>query len=182
MPVLMVVITVVIVAGAGFLAWNQARTLQLRRRFGPEYDRAVDRLGGRREAERELHARTQHHQELGIRPLDERVRARYLEEWARIQALFVDDPGPAVDQAGQLVITVMGERGYPAGDFEVRLAVLSVEHARALDHYRNGHEISVRDEASTEDLRQAMVHYRAVVGDLLSAEVPALSGRPRGDE
>jgi hypothetical protein len=109
MPVLMVVLTAVIVAGAGFLAWNQARTLQL-------------------------------------------------------------------------VITVMGRRGYPAGDFEVRLAVLSVEHARALDHYRNGHEISVRAQASTEDLRQAMVHYRAVVGDLLSAEVPALSGRPRGDE
>jgi hypothetical protein len=177
--VVIAVAVVAVVAGAGFLAWNQARTHRLRRQFGPEYDRAVDQHGGRREAERDLHARERHHQDLAIRPLDPQSRTRYLDQWTHIQAEFVDSPEVSVDLADKLVIAVMGERGYPTENYEARVAELSVEHAQTLGHYRSGHEISIQSEASTEDLRQAMVHYRTLVEDLLSApwdeRVPAPS-------
>jgi hypothetical protein len=172
--VLMVVIAVVVVvliAGAGFFAWSQARTQRLRRQFGPEYDRAIESHQNRREAERELKEREQRHHELDIRPLEPRARELYHEQWTHIQEQFVDAPEAAVEQADRLVITVMSERGYPMRDFDVRVAYLSVEHGRMLDHYRRGHEISGKaglKEASTEELRQGMVHYRALFEDLLS--------------
>jgi hypothetical protein len=169
MVVIAVVAVVAVVAGAGFLAWNLARTQRLRRQFGPEYDRAVDQHGGRREAERDLHARERHHHDLAIRPLDPGSRTRYLDQWTHIQAEFVDSPEVSVDLADKLVIAVMGERGYPTDDYEARVTELSVEHAQTLGHYRSGHEISTSGEASTEDLRQAMVHYRTLIEDLLSA-------------
>jgi hypothetical protein len=170
--VVIVVVVVALVAGAGFLIWSRARTQRLRRQFGPEYDRAIDSHPNRREAERELHEREQRHQELDIRPLEPRARELYLEQWTHVQEHFVDAPEGAVEQGDRLVITVMGERGYPVQDFDERVAQLSVEHGRMLDHYRRGHEISDkagRKEASTEELRQAMVHYRALFEDLLSS-------------
>src|SRR5258707_949552 len=122
--VLMVVIAVVVVAliaGAGFLAWSQARTRRLRRQFGPEYDRAVESHPNRREAERALLEREQRHQELDIRPLGPRARELYNEQWTHIQEQFVDAPESAVEQADRLVIMVMSERGYPMQDFDVRV-------------------------------------------------------------
>ncbi|NVI86917.1 hypothetical protein [Actinomadura sp. BRA 177] len=170
-----VVIAIVIVAAlcaAGYLAWTRSRTARLRRRFGPEYDRTVESAGGRAAAERELRSREQRHEELELRELDPRKREQYHEQWVRVQERFVDTPGAAVEQADGLVTVVMGERGYPTHGFEEKVAHLSVEHGRTMDHYRSAHTISGRaasKEASTEDLRQAMVHYRALFEELLSA-------------
>jgi len=175
--VIMVVIAVVIVAalaGVGYLAWTQVRSQRLRRRFGPEYDHAVERHGGRAAAEKELRSREQRHQELEIRDLEPEQRELYREQWVHVQEQFVDTPEGALEQADRLVTVVMGERGYPTGEFEERASHLSVEHGRTLDHYRRGHDISARaahKEASTEDLRQAMVHYRALFEDLLAVPV-----------
>jgi hypothetical protein len=171
--VLVVVIAVIVVAamGAGSLLWSRVRTERLRRRFGPEYDRVLARHGGRRAAERDLRARERRHHELDIRPLDDADRERYREQWVRVQEQFVDSPEAAIAQADRLVVKVMGDRGYPTEGFDERVAHLSVEHGRTIDYYRRGHEISSRAEqrqASTEDMRQAMVHYRALFEDLLT--------------
>ncbi|WP_206664133.1 hypothetical protein [Thermomonospora catenispora] len=178
---LMVVIAVAVVAvlaAAGFLLWSGLRTRRLRRRFGPEYDRAVERYGGRGAAERELLTRQRRHRRLDLRPLDPRRRERHREQWTRIQEHFVDAPEEAVGRADRLVTEVMGERGYPTEDVEERIAHLSVEHGRVLDQYRRGREIGRRaaeGTASTEELRQAMVHYRALLEELLA--VPEEEGR-----
>ncbi|MEO3824064.1 hypothetical protein [Actinomadura sp. B10D3] len=158
-------------AAAVYLAVTRSRTARLRRRFGPEYDRAVEREGGRAAAERELRSREQRHEELELRDLDPRRREQYREQWVRVQERFVDTPEAAVEQAGGLVTVVMGERGYPTHGFEEKVAHLSVEHGRTMDHYRHAHAISARaasKQASTEDLRQAMVHYRALFEELLT--------------
>ncbi|QXJ26189.1 hypothetical protein AGRA3207_007808 [Actinomadura graeca] len=172
--VLLVVIAVVVIAAlvaAAFLARNAARTRRLRRRFGPEYDRALEAHGGRAAAERELESREERHQDLDLHELAPQERERYREQWIRVQERFVDAPEAAVEQADELVTIVMGERGYPTRGFEEKVAHLSVEHGRTLEHYRLGRDISVRakaKQASTEELRQAMVHYRALFEDLLS--------------
>ena len=182
--VLMVVLAVVVIAvlaGVGYALWAGARSRGLRRRFGPEYDRAVERHGSRRAAERELASREQRHEELELHELEPRRREEYRREWIHVQERFVDAPVPAVAQADRLVTTVMGERGYPTGGFDDRVEHLSVEHGRTLDHYRRGHDISVRaarQEASTEDLRQAMVHYRVLFEELLAEPVGHGSGGP----
>lgn len=169
-----VVIAVVVVAAlvaAVYLARSRARTQRLRRRFGPEYDRTVRDEGGRTAAERELRSREERHDELELHDLDPRRREEYREQWGRVQERFVDTPEAAVEQADGLVTVVMGERGYPTHGFEDKVAHLSVEHGRTMDHYRGAHAISGRaanGEASTEDLRQAMRHYRALFDELLS--------------
>ncbi|MEV5570161.1 hypothetical protein AB0L06_08925 [Spirillospora sp. NPDC052269] len=168
--VVVAVVIVVAVAAAAPPAVRRARTRRLRRRFGPEYDRAVERQGGRAAAERELIDRERRHGELSLRELDPRQRELYRGQWTVVQERFVDAPEAALDQADQLVTVVMDQRGYPAHDFEDRAAHLSVEHSRALDHYRRGREIrlrATREKTSTEDLRQAMVHYRALFEELV---------------
>lgn len=183
---LMVVIAVVVIAAiaaAGFLLWARDRSQRLRRRFGPEYDHALERHGNRRAAEEELLARAHRRQELDIRPLAPRAREIYRQEWTRVQERFVDSPGAAVEQADRLVTTVMSERGYPTKDFEERVATLSVDHARAMGHYRAAHDISDRagrQDASTEDLRQAMMHYRALFEDLLAVPEGEPAAPPAG--
>ncbi|MFD0689418.1 hypothetical protein [Actinomadura fibrosa] len=170
MVVVAVVIVAAVVAAVAYLAWNRARTQRLKRRFGPEYDRAVESHGGRAAAERELISREQRHQELELRDLDPGQREQYREQWVRVQERFVDAPESAVEEADRLVTVVMGERGYPTHGFEEKVAHLSVEHGRTLNHYRDAHDISARaksKQASTEELRQAMVHYRALFEDLL---------------
>ncbi|XRQ14693.1 hypothetical protein ACN3XK_28625 [Actinomadura welshii] len=165
------VAVVAVVVAAVFMARTRARTQRLRRRFGPEYDRAVQDAGSRSAAERELLSREQRHEELELRDLDPRRREEYREQWVRVQERFVDTPEAAVEQADGLVTVVMGERGYPTHGFEDKVAHLSVEHGRTMDHYRSAHAISGRaanGEASTEDLRQAMQHYRALFEELLS--------------
>ncbi|NUP24649.1 MAG: hypothetical protein HOZ81_53080 [Streptomyces sp.] len=168
--VAVVVVAVVALAAVGYVVLQQQRRSRLRERFGPEYERTVAESDNRREAERELIAREQRHSELDIRPLPEESRDTYANRWTEVQERFVDAPGFAVTEADQLVTSVMAERGYPTDDFEQRLSDLSVGHAATLDHYRKAHEISgraARKEASTEELRQAMVHYRALFEELL---------------
>lgn len=169
--VTIVVVVVVVVVAA--LVWSVLRRRRLQRRFGPEYERLVEEQPNRSAAEHELRAREQRHAELDLRPLDAQDRRRYLQEWSAVQAAFVENPGRAVDDADSLVTRVLADRGYPTGSFEDRLDTLSVEHAQTLDRYRQAHEITLahrRGEASTEQLRRAVVHYRALAGDLLDAQ------------
>lgn len=182
--VLTVIVVIVVVAGIGFAAWAQVRRHRLRERFGPEYDRTVERNKNTREAERELVAREQRHAKLNIRPLTPEARERYRGEWGTVQERFVDVPAQAVTEADRLVLVVMDERGYPTEGYEQQVDDLSVEHGTTVERYRAAHEISGRaetDEASTEDLRQAMVHYRALFQELLAdGESEAVGARDAG--
>jgi hypothetical protein len=174
-----VVILALVVVGIVLLL-RQRRHRHLRDTFGPEYNRAVEDAGSRRAAEQELAARERRHDELQLNELGPDVRARYSERWAVVQERFVDSPEEAVGEADELVTVVMSERGYPTDDYRQRLNDLSVEHARTLDHYRSAHTINERrrsHEATTEDLRQAMVHYRALFEDLLGAAPATGDGR-----
>ncbi|MFA1550389.1 hypothetical protein [Actinomadura chokoriensis] len=178
--VVIAVAVIAVLVAAGYLAQSRARTQRLRRRFGPEYDRAVRSEGGRAAAERELRSRERRHEELELRDLDPRKREQYQEQWVRVQERFVDSPEAAVEEADRLVTVVMGERGYPTDKFEDKVAHLSVEHGRTMDHYRRAHTISGKTasgQASTEDLRQAMVHYRALFEELLAAPGGERTGR-----
>jgi Tfp pilus assembly protein PilX len=164
---IIVVILVVVALLAGLSAVNRRR--RLRDRFGPEYDRAVSEHG-RREAEAELAERERRVRHLDIKPLSPTARAQYASEWAAVQEQFVDAPQSAVTGAQTLVTAVMKDRGYPTEAFDQIVADLSVEHAATLDHFRAAHDISQRataGTASTEELRQAMIHYRALFTELL---------------
>ncbi|OQR63125.1 hypothetical protein B6E66_15945 [Streptomyces maremycinicus] len=147
------------------------RRRKLRERFGPEYTRTVEDADSRMAGERELRAREKRHDSLDIKPLDSGVRDRYTKDWTHVQDEFVDRPEGAVHDADRLVTSLMHERGYPTQDFEQRLKDLSVEHGRTLEHYRAAHDVdalSTRHEATTEQLRGAMVHYRALFDELLA--------------
>jgi len=157
----------------GIVAWfslRKRRTARLRAQFGGEYDRAVKEDGGRRHAEAGLKERTARVESLNIRPLAPGDRARFVESWSRVQARFVDGPGGAVTEADQLLRDVMSTRGYPVSDFEQRAADISVDHPLVMENYRTAHAIAVRQtqgRANTEDLRQAMIHYRTLFGELV---------------
>jgi len=164
------IIVLIVIAALGYGIWFVTRRRALQNRFGPEYDRAVADGDSRLAAERELRERERRHAELELKELDPAARARYAGKWEEIQARFLDDPAGAVRDADALVTELVAERGYPTGDSEQHLANLSVEHARTLGHYRDAHEISKVNErglASTEQLRQALMHYRALFADLL---------------
>lgn len=165
-----IVIAVVVIAAVAWFAWRQRHTAELRARYGPEYSRAVDELGSRRRAEAELDARTERVEHLDIRPLAAAQRDDFRERWRAVQSRFVDDPKGAVSDADRLVESVMAARGYPLADFDRRAADLSVHHPRVVENYRAARDIALRHrrgEASTEDLRQAMVYYRELFRDLL---------------
>jgi hypothetical protein len=184
-PLLVVIVIVIIavVAAGAYVAWKQSQRRGLQERFGPEYDRAVESHESRREAEQELLARQKRHEELDIRPLDLETRERHRVQWRLVQERFVDAPGTAVVEADQLLNLVMGERGYPTEGYEQQAADLSVEHAATIDRYRTAHDISERagnDQASTEDLRQAMVHYRALFSELIGLDEETVSGTDEG--
>lgn len=171
--VVVIVIVVLVVAALVAVAVVAARRRSLRQRFGPEYDRVVAERDSRSAAERELRDRERRHAELELTPLDPESRARYAAAWEELQVRFVDSPAETVGDADELVSRLIAERGYPTGDFSDQIAHLSVEHARTLTHYRDAHEIRLRTErgeASTEELRQAVVHYRALFADLLGEE------------
>jgi hypothetical protein len=163
-----IVAVVLVVACAAML--RQRRTARLREGFGPEYDRALEEHGDQRTAEEDLRRRRERRRGLDIRPLAPETRERCAERWTATQRRFVDAPASAVADADGLVAEVMRERGYPVDDFEQRAADVSVDHPETVDHYRRAHAISVdsaRGMASTEDLRKAMVHFRALFDDLL---------------
>lgn len=164
--VVLVVVLLAVLFAAGWFLGGQARSRRLRNRFGPEYDRHLENAENRRVAERELAEREKRHAKLSLRPLSDTARVRYTEQWTRVQEHFVDAPVEAVAAAEDLVHTVMRERGYPMDGFEQQAADLSVEHADVVDGYRAAHEIRGR-QANTEELRAALVHYRAVFRELV---------------
>jgi hypothetical protein len=161
-----------------------ARRRRLQQRFGPEYDRAVTEQESRLRAEAELTERQRRVRKLNIRPLSEAARTRYMAQWQEIQEQFVDEPEAAVTDAYSLVTTVMRERGYPATDDEQAMADLSVDHAATVGHFRAAQEITrnvAHGSTDTEDLRQALIHYRELFADLLGDDAAALGFRtPRG--
>jgi hypothetical protein len=170
--VAIIVVIVIIIAVAAVTA-NLSRRRRLRERFGPEYDRTVADQQSQRKAESELASRERRVRNLDIRPLAPAARTEYTTRWAGIQERFVDEPAEAVGQAQQLVTAVLRDRGYPTEGYDQILADLSVEHARTLEHYRAAHSISestANGRGSTEDLRQAMIHYRAMFDDLLAGD------------
>ena len=167
------VIVAIVVLGVVFSALRTRRSRSLQDQFGREYDRTVDKAGGRREAERELAERQKRHDELELRPLSQDARDRYLQQWQVTQGRFVDDPTGAVSEADDLVQRVMRDRGYPVDDFEQRAADISVEHPELVEKYRTANGIaraSERGEASTEDLRHSVRHYRALFVELLDVD------------
>lgn len=168
-----IVIVAAAVAVVAIVGWSLAtsrRRTQLRDRFGPEYERLMAERGDQRETESELLDRQKRREEMDIRPLDPATRDRYAIAWREIQARFVDDPRVAVKQASGLVTDVMQERGYPTEDFDQRSADISVDYPLVVENYRAAQAITLRSEegqAGTEDLRQAMVHYRSLFSGLL---------------
>jgi len=165
------VVGLIIAAIAAWISLLKRRTERLRTQFGgSEYDRAVKEDGSRRLAEAGLNERTARVESLNIRPLAQGDRSRFLESWRRVEARFVDGPGGAVTEADQLLGDVMSTRGYPVSDFEQRAADISVDHPLVLENYRTAHDIALRQrkgQANTEDLRQAMIHYRTLFEELV---------------
>jgi hypothetical protein len=165
------VVALLAIALVVMLALHRRRTQRLRAQFGPEYDRTLAEFGNKRfKAEARLAERSERVRNLSIRPLTAAEHDRYAEEWTRVQAHFVDTPAGAVSEADQLLGDVMATCGYPIGDFEQRAADISVDHPFVAQNYRAAHSISLRQvsgQASTEELRRAMIHYRALFEELL---------------
>jgi hypothetical protein len=172
-----VLIIAAIVVGAVLYRQQQAqRRRHLREQFGPEYDRLVAATGSSRAAERELDARTQRAAAFHIRTLSPEERAGFTTRWQQVQAEFVDNPKASLAHADELLGEVMSTRGYPVQDFEQRAADLSVDHPVVVQHYHAAHGIALRhkkDQATTEDLRRAMIHYRTLFEELVSNAAPA---------
>jgi hypothetical protein len=168
---ILIVIAAVVAVAVIAMAARQRRTTALRQRFGPEYDRAMEAGEGRRPAEAELRDREKQRARLDIRPLPEDMRVRFAEEWRDVQERFVDQPSEAVVAADRLVYSVMETRGYPMGDFDAQADLVSVDHPEVVENYRVAHGIRERahQQASTEDLREAMLRYRSLFDELLKA-------------
>jgi len=177
-PKLIVLAAVVIVIIAG-LAWlymrkRRSTTADLRQKFGPEYDRAVQVHGAGRKAESKLEDREKRVDKLNIRDLDSMEHERFSKRWEAVQFRFVDSPKGAVAEADDLVSSVMKARGYPVSDFDQRAADISVDHPRVVENYRSAHAIALRvgkDQATTEELRAAMIHYRSLFEELVQLPV-----------
>ena len=164
------VLVVLIVAFGVWIFVKRKRRKRLQGQFGPEYPRAVQKYGSVTRAESALEAREARVRHLDIRPLHPRDADRFAAAWRATQARFVDDPQAAIAEADRLVRDLMEARGYPVGDFEERVEDISVDHAGVVEHYRIAHAIALgseRGETTTEDLRQAVRHYRALFEDLL---------------
>jgi hypothetical protein len=173
--IVMAIVVFAVIAVACIAIWfsiRKRRTQKLRTQFGSaEYTRAVNEGGSQRKAEAALDRRAERVEALHIRPLAPGDRARFVDSWARVQARFVDSPGGAVTDADQLLGDVMSTRGYPMSNFEQRAADISVDHPLVLDNYRAAHQAALRQtrgQASTEDLRQAMIHYRTLFEELVA--------------
>jgi hypothetical protein len=169
-------VVIVLIAALIILTIRKRNSERLKSRFGQEYSRAVEASGNQKEAEAELRDRQKRVEGYDIKPLEAADQARYVEAWRAVQSQFVDDPNQAVTEADKLLAEVMTARGYLVGDFEQRSADLSVDHSAVVTNYRTGHDIAVRHakgEASTEDLRQAMVAYRSLFDELVGQSEPA---------
>lgn len=179
---LIVIAAVIVLAAVGLAMLKRRKSQHLRSAFGPEYDRAVEELSNKRQAEAELAERERRHRELDIHPLTPESRERYVARWQQLTADFVDSPATAVSQADALVTDVMRERGYPMDDFDQRAADVSVDYPDVVGRYREANRISqlsARGSASTEDLRQAVQHYRELFNELTR---PAADEPTRGEQ
>jgi len=173
--IVIVVVAIAVVIGMAYFVRNQ-RSQRLKSRFGPEYSRAVQETGSQTKAEAKLEKLQKRVERFKINPLSPADRAECTATWQKVQARFVDDPRGALTEADQLIQRIMTTRGYPISDFEQRAADISVDHPAVVEHYRAGHEISLRHaqgRVSTEDMRQAMIHYRTLFADL--ADTPDLT-------
>jgi hypothetical protein len=174
-----IIIAIVVVVAIAAVTAQELRRARLRRQFGPEYTRLAKQLGSNRKAEAELTARQRRASKLDIRPLSAAQQTRYTSDWTAVQEQFVDTPAEAVRAASRLVETVLRERGYPSQDHDEIIAVLSVHHSRKLGDYRHGREIRTRsDSASTEELREAILSYRALFKDLVGPGKSDTGQRP----
>jgi hypothetical protein len=170
-----IVLAAVLIVITAVLVWLYVRnrrrtTASLRQKFGSEYDRAVLAHGSERKAESKLEDREKRVEKLKIRDLGPTEHERYSKQWEAVQSRFVDSPKGAVAEADDLVSSVMKTRGYPITDFDQRAADVSVDHPRVVENYRSAHEIALRlgkDQATTEDLRTAMIHYRSLFEELV---------------
>lgn len=170
------VVLLIVVAVALYVRKRRNTSVGLKNRFGPEYDRAVKQHGSERKAEAKLTDRETRVDMLKIRELDLTERERYLAQWQAVQSRFVDYPRGAVTEADELVSSLMQTRGYPVADFDQRVADISVDHPRVVENYRSAHNIALRlgrGEASTEELRTAMIHYRSLFDELVQVQTPA---------
>jgi hypothetical protein len=170
-----VVILVIVVAVALYVRKRKKTTAGLRDRFGPEYQRAVQTHGTERRAEAKLVDREKRVEKFKLRDLDPTERERFSGQWNSVQSRFVDYPKGAVTEADELVSSLMQARGYPVTTFDQAAADISVDHPRVVDNYRSAHEIALRlrkGEASTEDLRTAMIHYRSLFEELVQLQTP----------
>ncbi|HEX7705259.1 MAG TPA: hypothetical protein VF701_02275 [Thermoanaerobaculia bacterium] len=163
--VALIVVVALIARGA-----RNSKSEQLRERFGNEYDHAVQNAGSRAKAERELEQRADEVSRYDIRPLSAKERERFQADWSRVEQHFIERPTTAVVEADETVAEIMRTRGYPMGDFEKHAAHLSVTNPTVVEHYRSGHKVmsGAPGSASTEDLRQSMLHYRALFDELIS--------------
>ena len=169
-----IVVLGAVVVGAWFF-YQKKQSNKLQERFGPEYDRTVNELGSRTKGETELKAREKRVERLDILPVAGPEAARFTEAWRALQSRFVDNPKGVVVEAEQLVRELMEKRGYPMGDFERRAGDISVDHPDVVANYRSAQSIAVRDQqgtADTEELRKAVVHYRALFDELLEVREP----------
>jgi len=167
-----VVILIIAVFALLYMRKRRSTTADLRRKFGPEYERAVKEHGSERKAEARLVDREKRVEKLIIRDLEPLERERFSKQWVSVQSRFVDSPKGAVAEADDLVSSLMTTRGYPVSDFDQRAADISVDHPRVVENYRSAHEIALRvgkDAATTEDLRTAMIHYRSLFEELVQA-------------
>lgn len=164
-----ILIGVVIVAiAATYVLTTRVRSAQLKKRFGPEYDRAVESAGERKDAESELRDIAKRRDRYTIVPLADNRRRLYAAEWEKVQRRFVDEPVPAVVTADELIVSVLAERGYPVERFDERAEMISADHPEVVRHYRTANAIRRRaTEATTEELREAFVHYRALFDEML---------------
>ena len=174
--IVLAAVAILIIAVLGWLYLRKRRNTSavLRKKFGPEYDRAVRVHGAGRKAESKLEDREKRVEKLNLRDLDPMEHERFSKRWEAVQSRFVDSPKGAVTEADDLVSSVMKARGYPVSDFDQRAADISVDHPRVVENYRSAHEIALRvgkDAATTEDLRTAMIHYRSLFEELV--QVPA---------
>lgn len=176
-----IVAAVIVVAVVALIATRKSRHGRLRRVFGPEYDRAVEAHGGdRRAAEAHLGKRLSRVRAYHLHGLSKDQKRRYSDAWSRVQAEFMEDPHAAVRDADKLLADVLQARGYPLTDFDQQAEDLSVAHAKVVENYRAAHAIALREDegsAATEDLRQAMVHCRALFEDLVGGVPRAAAAR-----
>lgn len=168
-----VVVLVVVGALLALVFSRRRRSELLHDKFGPEYDHIVQTMGGEKQAQAELEERRQHVGALDILPLSVSDRERFQSDWTAVQSKFVDDPGQAILDADRLIMRVMETRAYPVSDFEQRAADISISYPALVSNYRAAREIAVKNrqhEASTEELRQAMIHYRSLFEELVGTE------------